>query len=60
MHANFVLQKCVELLPAAYVDFIVEGLEDGGGKGLGFRVWGQSLNTSYLCWRVFTLRDPVA
>ena len=29
MHANFVLQKCVELLPAAYVDFIVEGLEDG-------------------------------
>jgi len=28
MHANFVLQKCVELLPAAYVDFIVEGLEE--------------------------------
>lgn len=27
MHANFVLQKCVQLLPATGVDFIIKGME---------------------------------
>ena len=27
MHANFVLQKCVQLLPASGVGFIVQGIE---------------------------------
>ena len=54
MHANFVLQKCVELLPAAYVDFIVEGLEDGVWLHM-VRIGVSCTSLRRCCW---LLTDP--